>query len=686
MTTPNQPVSALFDTGNETGLESIITTGLSDLVGFGAFQVGSGFGQGTLESGVESLIHGAAPSLVQIFTDLPAFIEQLGSWLSTLPLQALQMMAMYIPGAENVIDEFQTVEGAVAQILAPIKSSVNTILTNVENFVTEDIFGPIQTIVNQILSIVQGLNVTPLNDAVQAFKDWFTGLLGWQSTTDTGIGNLQSVLNQIGDIFAGNVVTPINAAVQDVKDWFNGALATVQSDLSTAKDDVQSTIDNIVNTIEGTAGTVGNAASKVETSIGNFLDQIRQNVLGVSTTGATAATTGTAINGFVGTVQDMQAQINTLRDSFTPVSSAARLLDTPSSVTVYNPDWGPGWTMFGNGTVQRTATDFEWIASGTAARTRYGIYNLAQTSGDIQRGGFVFDGLPEDAFGGTSPGNFCLVRANAAGTTAVYMLVTTAGVSIGPFTGSAMQTPWDTLAISPGAASTWEIIAGDDADPYNFYVLQNGQTVLSYNDAAHTSSVGAGFRYGGQGMVSGSRVILEGSPGKIKIWRLADNVTLGIPDLAISVRCTTGDQGGLNPGLVTVPAGAYDTVDQKSPSMVWDFTNSKVTIPVSGMYSCRVSFGYTAASVCTVAPVLLVNATTQVTGPPFNLNVTAGVVADTFTVWLNAGDTVSPAAWVVISQGPTPPGGHQGDGNWHINGTSLQTTFTVVGIPPKLGT
>lgn len=52
--------------------------------------------------------------------------------------------------------------------------------------------GAIQTMLNQIADILRGLIVTPINTAVQGVKDWFLGLLGWQSDTDTSVSSVTS--------------------------------------------------------------------------------------------------------------------------------------------------------------------------------------------------------------------------------------------------------------------------------------------------------------------------------------------------------------------------------------------------------------------------------------------------------------------------------------------------------------
>lgn len=97
----------------------------------------------------------------------------------------------------------------------------------------------IQTVINQMLDILNGNAVTPINGLVQGVKDWFTGnsnktqnlttgglfpvsallgLLGMNQVT--GLTDFNTAFNQVRDILAGNAVTPINSTIQQIKDWF----------------------------------------------------------------------------------------------------------------------------------------------------------------------------------------------------------------------------------------------------------------------------------------------------------------------------------------------------------------------------------------------------------------------------------------------------------------------------------
>lgn len=52
--------------------------------------------------------------------------------------------------------------------------------------------GTVQRMVQQIADIFNGFIVTPINAAIQGVKDWFSNLLGWQSTTTTNVSAVEA--------------------------------------------------------------------------------------------------------------------------------------------------------------------------------------------------------------------------------------------------------------------------------------------------------------------------------------------------------------------------------------------------------------------------------------------------------------------------------------------------------------
>lgn len=620
----------------------------------GAFQIGGGafqFGQQYTESIIKQITQMPIPNPANA-------VQILQEQLSRLPLEALQMFKQLIPG--TIDDDFIDIATSVGTIIANLANLPRALLTGHFDEWVATTFDVVSTEVRQILEILSGLIVTPINSAVQGVKDWFTGITAFQSTTAADLGNVQTVLNQIGDIFAGLTVTPVSNVVQAVKDnW------------TLAQENMQNTWNGFVGAVQGIPNAIGQGVNDFVGATQSWFDSLRQQILGISSTGASAADAAAAAGSLRSTVQDLQNTIRLIQDGMTPVSSALKLQDVPNDSSGTTSDWGPNWTMRGNGTVKRSTTAFEWIDSGNVSRSRYGTFNTP-TAGDRQRAGYIFDSLMESPANGSSPncGNGLMVRSDAAGNNGVYMRNYFNKVELGRVASGVLQAPWATSATAPQAASFWEVLAGSEDSDYDYTVLQNGKVVLTYRDNAHASTKGASNRYGGQFMISDARGTGESTPGRIKSFRLEDAVTLGIPDMGISVRSTTGPTAGAPPlGSVAIVQGWYDTVDQKSPGINWDYATSKITFTKPGMYQVRISFGLDIAT--SAACVLVVNGSTQLYGTFHKVDVSNGIITESYTEWFNAGDYIQPAIYEVA-------------GNPKLVGASYRSTFKAVGIPSVL--
>lgn len=176
MTTPNQ------------GLPSTIET----LLGIDAYTAGDGtgthYGQNIGADLVMSLINGGAPTLAQAFEDLPSFLVKLAEFLVTMPLDALKALRSFLPGTSA--DDFEDGPTAVNTIINAL--GLNHLKMTLTHFLAwvADFFDPLVTIINQILDIVRGVLVTPINEGVQAFKDWFNGIVEKFGYVAELIGNI----------------------------------------------------------------------------------------------------------------------------------------------------------------------------------------------------------------------------------------------------------------------------------------------------------------------------------------------------------------------------------------------------------------------------------------------------------------------------------------------------------------
>ncbi|AMO44001.1 minor tail protein [Mycobacterium phage Bactobuster] len=136
----------------------------------GAFEIGGGqfdFGQGYTEQLVRSMF------------EVPLNgnpIEILSQQLKKLPLEALQTFKQMIPG--TVDDDFIDIATSVATIVGNLASLPRALMTGEWQEWLTTTYNVVSTEVKQILEILGGFIVTPINSAVQAVKDWFAAMNG----------------------------------------------------------------------------------------------------------------------------------------------------------------------------------------------------------------------------------------------------------------------------------------------------------------------------------------------------------------------------------------------------------------------------------------------------------------------------------------------------------------------------
>ncbi|QFG10402.1 minor tail protein [Mycobacterium phage Anthony] len=149
----------------------------------GAFQIGSDWGQDLTEQAIKSLFK--LPE-VNIGNALDLMRDQ----LLKLPLEALEVFKPIIP--DWIEDDFANVANAVTKILSVLTDPIKFLLeADWEQWIT-DTWNGFQTVVNQIIEILRGYLITPINQAVQDIKDWWTGLWDFRDTTATNQVNQQN--------------------------------------------------------------------------------------------------------------------------------------------------------------------------------------------------------------------------------------------------------------------------------------------------------------------------------------------------------------------------------------------------------------------------------------------------------------------------------------------------------------
>lgn len=163
---------------------------LSDMLGVGAFEIGgsgTAFGQDLGDDLIGSIIRGPGVSIPTSLSDIPSALANLADFLLTLPLEALQMMKDFIPGAED--SEFLDSATAVATIMAqlagaPIMASIEALAKLIE--VLEKILKSLG-LDGDLPDFID--SIPGLDDFVSAFQD-FMGLFGNISDLGSGLPEL----------------------------------------------------------------------------------------------------------------------------------------------------------------------------------------------------------------------------------------------------------------------------------------------------------------------------------------------------------------------------------------------------------------------------------------------------------------------------------------------------------------
>lgn len=146
------------------------TSPLAAIGADGAFEIGGGafdFGQGYTENLIKNMFEVPMPTSGNA-------VEVLTQQLSRLPLEALQYFKQIIPG--TVDDDFIDVAASVTTVIANLSNLPKGLLTGDFNQWVSGTFDPVSTEVRQLLEILGGLTVTPINSAVQGVKDWWTSI------------------------------------------------------------------------------------------------------------------------------------------------------------------------------------------------------------------------------------------------------------------------------------------------------------------------------------------------------------------------------------------------------------------------------------------------------------------------------------------------------------------------------
>ncbi|ATN88104.1 minor tail protein [Mycobacterium phage Cindaradix] len=511
MTTPHQPPP-----GGE----------LAKWLGSGAFVVGGGdanWGQEYDEATVRSLFE------VPVFNMLNA-VEVLEEMLLKLPVDALKMFAPLIPGA--VADDFIDVATGVGKIIDALTDAPAALMRGEWMQWLGSTFNTLSTEVRQILEILAGFIVTPVNSAVQAVKDWWNAIMGKTSKLSTE-GKLQA------DQLTGTVPTTQVGGF--------GGTTNLAEGLGTLVD----------NTVKAAGNILGS---------GFGLQDLFDSLRGMQSNIADA-------NAALAQLQaDWAGSANSGRKFFVNFGDYDNANSVPSVLTEI--------VGTGPGSVATVDGQLQWLDSGSAFAQRMYLYNVEELLSDYFEVQFVMPRRSEDEFFGFAnpPYNYAIGRSNTSGSRFCFARVGYQRARMGCVVdGTTTLFGAADISYQAPAGARIKFRGGTSGGVRVFQLLVNNQIIGTVTDTGNVSFVGDGYRRVGLGFEAQPRGGGQGTPGTISALSANDNA----PQAAVGTvfRAYRAATASINKtsGSNVLPANCIDTVDQISGDLTWTPATQRLT-------------------------------------------------------------------------------------------------------------
>ncbi|MDM2383799.1 hypothetical protein PP563_09690 [Mycobacteroides abscessus] len=463
-----------------------------------------------------------------------------------------------------------------------------------------------------------------------------------QQAQVSGLAIMQTVINQILDILNGNIVTPINSLVQGVKDWFGlnqnktqkltsgGNLTTADVTGTFDMSRVDDLVDNLGNILSGVKDGADGVGTGTTGAIGDRINQAKDSLLALLGLSQDALKSAIAAQT---TLQEQETEQNTGDgNSYSFVFSGA------DGAALNATDWTTGPTP-GDITI-RGDSGYAGVKNGNPDGYFFASPNYTYAS-DGQSASFVL--------GNTQNGNYysgVFIRCNADRTTGAYCLAKEGEVRVGKFTRSGTSWTFATPMTFQGGLSSVkqgariEIRCSGD----NFFVRVNGKPVTSATDVSGTIAAGPDYRYA-MFCVQRATSWFTYDSYRIAAFAMSDYVASGgsatLSNAWSLTRSSTSGFTYTDPitSAGQLPASFFTFTDYANGATITDLGRGAVTVDQAGLYklatTCR---PYSAKGPVTPHWCLYRN-DVQVTGA-------IGPGAE-FEILLNAGDKIQPALIVV---------------------------------------
>lgn len=463
-----------------------------------------------------------------------------------------------------------------------------------------------------------------------------------QQAQVSGLAIMQTVINQILDILNGNIVTPINSLVQGVKDWFGlnqnktqkltsgGNLTTADVTGTFDMSRVDDLVDNLGNILSGVKDGADGVGTGTTGAIGDRINQAKDSLLALLGLSQDALKSAIAAQT---TLQEQETEQNTGDgNSYSFVFSGA------DGAALNATDWTTGPTP-GDITI-RGDSGYAGVKNGNPDGYFFASPNYTYAS-DGQSASFVL--------GNTQNGNYysgVFIRCNADRTTGAYCLAKEGEVRVGKFTRSGTSWTFATPMTFQGGLSSVKQGARIEirCSGNNFFVRVNGKPVTSATDASGAIAAGPDYRYA-MFCVQRATSWFTYDSYRIAAFAMSDySPSGGSATLSNAWSLTRSSTSGFTytdpiTSAGQLPASFFTFTDYANGATITDLGRGAVTVDQAGLYklatTCR---PYSAKGPVTPHWCLYRN-DVQVTGA-------IGPGAE-FEILLNAGDKIQPALIVV---------------------------------------
>ncbi|AZV00826.1 minor tail protein [Mycobacterium phage Malec] len=556
------------------------TTPLEAIGADGAFEIGGGdfnFGQGYTEQLIRDMVRVPMPTngnAVQILQDQ----------LKKLPLESLQFFKHIIPG--TVDDDFIDITTSVGTIISNLANLPKALLSGDFDEWVSSTYQVVSTEVKQILEILGGLIVTPINEAVQAVKDWYhqqqndiqtalqngaqqlrDQLTGIVNATPTDVDNwLLSLLTGESMIPKENITglqTEINNAVakaqQGIRDALTGVVNATPTQLDnwlldlltknstlpagnlsgTAPAAVIPTLPQtkVANLTTDLGNAVTNAGTALTTAV-SWVDEVWNKLTGQSQTGVPIPDAGDQVANLAATttanavaIANLQAQ-NDGTSGMSGGDDFERAATTNlGGPTLWNETYNTGTNS--NGYMRTDGHQAYWVDGGNSARQgRFRRTNPADkyTLTNYQKVGFVIGSQvaekTDTAPGGDGDWTRLYARMNDAETQYVFVEIDGDGHAQFGYRngGSEVYIGSPVNGVSQSAGTSFHLIAGTGVNEREFILLRNGGVVpgMEWTDVGAVTALGASNRGWGFGSAGANRNFGQATPNSIASVTVSD--------------------------------------------------------------------------------------------------------------------------------------------------------------------